>query len=58
MKVVTGNPRRKAFLDESHGVAVQDLWLDFKGAHNQNVQITGYPTEKNLDFLPAAARRL
>jgi adenine-specific DNA-methyltransferase len=46
-----GNPRRKVFLDESKGVGVQDLWLDFKDAHNQNIHITGYPTEKNLGLL-------
>lgn len=46
-----GNPRRKIFLDDSAGVSVQDLWLDFKDAHNQNIQITGYPTEKNPDLL-------
>ena len=44
---LTGNPRRKVYLDGSEGVPVQDLWLDFRDAHNQNIQITGYPTEKN-----------
>jgi adenine-specific DNA-methyltransferase len=47
----TGNPRRKVFLDENPGVGVQDIWLEFRDAHNQNVQITGYPTEKNSDLL-------
>lgn len=46
-----GNPRRKVYLDESPGVAVQDIWLDFIDAHNQNINITGYPTEKPLDLL-------
>ncbi|HEU5341089.1 site-specific DNA-methyltransferase [Edaphobacter sp.] len=46
-----GNPRRKVFLDESDGVGVQDIWMDFKDAHNQNICITGYPTEKNPDLL-------
>lgn len=46
-----GNPRRKIFLDESAGVAVQDLWLEFRDAHNQNVKISGYPTEKNPELL-------
>jgi adenine-specific DNA-methyltransferase len=46
-----GNPRRKVYLDESPGVGVQDIWLDFRDAHNQNVRITGYPTEKNPDLL-------
>lgn len=46
-----GNPRRKAYLDESPGVPVQDIWMDFRDAHNQNVEITGYPTEKNPALL-------
>ncbi len=46
-----GNPRRKVYLDESDGVPVQDIWLEFRDAHNQNVKITGYPTEKNPDLL-------
>lgn len=43
----TGNPRRKIFLDDSPGKPVQDIWLDVKDAHNQNIHVTGYPTEKN-----------
>ncbi|MBN1796743.1 MAG: site-specific DNA-methyltransferase [Sedimentisphaerales bacterium] len=46
-----GNPRRKVYLDEHIGVGVQDIWLDFRDAHNQNIEITGYPTEKNPDLL-------
>lgn len=42
-----GNPRRKVYLDASAGIGVQDIWLDFRDAHNQNIRITGYPTEKN-----------
>jgi len=47
----TGNPRRKVYLDESDGIPVQDIWLDFRDAHNQNIAVTGYPTEKNPDLL-------
>ena len=47
----SGNPRRKVFLDTSDGVAVQDIWLDMLDAHNQNIKITGYPTEKNPDLM-------
>ena len=47
----TGNPRRKIYLDESKGIPVQDIWMDFKDAHNQNIKITGYPTEKNPEML-------
>jgi adenine-specific DNA-methyltransferase len=46
-----GNPRRKVYLDESSGVAVQDMWLDFRDPFNQNHRITGYPTEKNEQML-------
>lgn len=46
-----GNPRRKIYLDNSSGIPVQDIWLDFKDAHNQNIEITGYPTEKNLEMM-------
>ena len=46
-----GNPRRKVYFDQSAGVPVQDIWLDFRDAHNQNIHVTGYPTEKNLDLM-------
>ena len=46
-----GNPRRKVYLDQHLGTGVQDVWLDFKDAHNQNIKITGYPTEKNPELL-------
>jgi adenine-specific DNA-methyltransferase len=42
----TGNPRRKIYFDDSEGVPVQDIWYDFRDDRNQNVCITGYPTEK------------
>lgn len=46
-----GNPRRKIYLDQSEGVKVQDIWLEFRDAHNQMVKISGYPTEKNPGLL-------
>jgi len=46
-----GNPRRKIYLDESSGVPVQDIWLEFRDAHNQNITVTGYLTEKNSNLL-------
>jgi adenine-specific DNA-methyltransferase len=46
-----GNPRRKVYLDTSKGIPIQDIWLDVKDAHNQNIKITGYPTEKNPNLL-------
>ncbi len=47
----TGNPRRKIYFDQSQGVPVQDIWLDCRDAHNQMIEVTGYPTEKPLDLL-------
>lgn len=47
----TGNPRRKIYLDQSDGVPVQDIWTEFRDAHNQNIRVTGYPTEKNPALL-------
>jgi len=47
----SGNPRRKIYLEASEGIPVQDVWMDFRDAHNQNIDITGYPTEKNPDLL-------
>lgn len=46
-----GNPRRKVFFDKDKGVAVQDIWLDVQDSVNQNIKITGYPTEKNPNLL-------
>jgi adenine-specific DNA-methyltransferase len=54
----TGNPRRKIYYDQNNGIPIQDIWLDVKDAHNQNIKITGYPTEKNpllLDRIIAAS---
>lgn len=47
----TGNPRRKVWFDKNKGVAVQDIWTDVQDSVNQNVKITGYPTEKNPNLL-------
>jgi len=47
----TGNPRRKIYLENSAGIPVQDIWMDMRDAHNQNIHITGYPTEKNPALL-------
>jgi adenine-specific DNA-methyltransferase len=46
-----GNPRRKVYLDQSAGIALQDIWLDYLDINNQNTHTTGYPTEKNIDML-------
>jgi adenine-specific DNA-methyltransferase len=47
----TGNPRRKIYLENSSGIPVQDIWMDLRDAHNQNIHVTGYPTEKNSMLL-------
>ncbi len=47
----TGNPRRKVYLENSAGVPLQDIWMDMRDAHNQNIHVTGYPTEKNPQLL-------
>lgn len=39
----TGNPRRKIYLENSSGVPLQNIWMDMRDAHNQNIHITGYP---------------
>ncbi len=47
----TGNPRRKIYFENSAGIPVQNIWMDMRDAHNQNIHITGYPTEKNPALL-------
>lgn len=42
-----GNPRRKIYFDKDKGIPVQDIWMDVQDSLNQNIKITGYPTEKN-----------
>lgn len=46
-----GNPRRKVFFDPGKGVPQQDIWLNYRDSINQNMVMTGYPTEKNLSML-------
>lgn len=46
-----GNPRRKVYLENSKGIPVQDIWLDYLDINNQNTKGTGYPTEKNPEML-------
>ena len=47
----TGNPRRMVFCDQSKGVPVQDIWVNYRDSINQAQKTTGYPTEKNFDML-------
>jgi len=46
-----GNPRRKIYLDNSDGVPLQNIWYEFRDTQNQNMRVTGYPTEKNSAML-------
>ena len=41
-------PRRKYYLDEGRGVAVQSLWDDIPNLHAHAKERTGYPTQKPL----------
>lgn len=47
----TGNPRRKIYFENSAGVPLQNIWMDMRDPHNQNIHITGYPTEKPIELL-------
>src|SRR5260363_115609 len=40
-----------ARLENSAGIPLQNIWMDMRDAHNQNMCITGYPTEKNFALL-------
>lgn len=51
-----GNPRRKVYLTKDKTVSPSDYWDKFRDAHHQSVEITGYPTEKNLDMLKMIVR--
>ena len=46
-----GNPRRKVFFDETKGIPIQDIWLNYRDSVNQAQKTTGYPTEKNYEML-------
>ena len=42
----TGFPRRKRYLDESQGLAAQDLWTDIEPVRSWHRERLGYPTQK------------
>jgi adenine-specific DNA-methyltransferase len=46
-----GNPRRKVYWSADKKRALTDYWEQYRDAHHQSVQITGYPTEKNLEMI-------
>ena len=45
------NPRRKVYLEDGKQLPLTDYWGQFRDAHHQSIEITGYPTEKNLDMM-------
>jgi adenine-specific DNA-methyltransferase len=47
----SNNPRRKVYFDKDKGIPKQDIWLEYQDSINQNMPLTGYPTEKNMDML-------
>ena len=46
-----GNPRRKVYWTADKKRTLTDYWEQYRDAHHQSIQITGYPTEKNLDMI-------
>lgn len=44
-------PRYKRFLDEVHGIALQDVWDDISPINSQGAERLGYPTQKPLALL-------
>lgn len=46
-----GNPRRKVYWTSEKRRTLTDYWDQYRDAHHQSIQITGYPTEKNLDMI-------
>ncbi len=46
-----GNPRRKVYWTADKKRTLSDYWEQYRDAHHQSTQISGYPTEKNLDMI-------
>jgi adenine-specific DNA-methyltransferase len=46
-----GNPRRKVYWSADKKRTLTDYWEQYRDAYHQSIQITGYPTEKNLDMI-------
>ncbi|TCM46314.1 adenine-specific DNA-methyltransferase [Rhizobium sp. PP-F2F-G48] len=46
-----GNPRRKVYWTADKKRTIGDYWEQYRDAHHQSIQISGYPTEKNLDMI-------
>ena len=46
-----GNPRRKVYWSADKKRTLTDYWEQYRDAHHQSIQITGYPTEKNFNMI-------
>jgi adenine-specific DNA-methyltransferase len=46
-----GNPRRKVYWSADKKRTLTDYWEQYRDAYHQSIQITGYPTEKNLKMI-------
>ena len=44
-------PRRKRYLDESPGIALQNIWTDISTIQSQSKEKIGYPTQKPMKLL-------
>jgi len=45
------NPRRKVYWTSEKRRSLSDYWDQYRDAHHQSIQITGYPTEKNFEMI-------
>ena len=46
-----GNPRRKVYWSSDKKRTLSDYWEQYRDPHHQSIEITGYPTEKNLEMI-------
>lgn len=44
-------PRYKRYLDEMHGIGLQDLWCDIRNISSRAAEALGYPTQKPIALL-------
>lgn len=44
-------PRYKRYLDEMHGIGLQDLWTDIRNISSRAAEALGYPTQKPIALL-------
>ena len=51
-----GQPRLKRYLDESKGLALQDIWGDVQALRSWHKERLGYPTQKPLALLERIIR--